>query len=234
MGVGISGGGYTDTQTAPAPEFPEMRGMGCSGAGHRGGPSQRYARHGLKAVLVESIADKWFSDYLMCPDCGGELLFDGRAARCADCGFQRVDGALVDLRPLRPAPRQISLTVVPAVSPENRLNAIDTEQPNMSYDGPSPLRSSRGLMSEICRYLPEPGDVLDLGCGPRDQAIPLEYLGHRYVGIDRASSAADLLADAHALPFRSATFDCVLSYAVLEHLHNPIIRFWRFGRLSRC
>jgi SAM-dependent methyltransferase len=34
-------------------------------------------------------------------------------------------------------------------------------------------------------------------------------------------AGADLLADAHALPFLGDSFDGVLCYAVLEHLHNP-------------
>ena len=66
--------------------------------------------------------------------------------------------------------------------------------------------------------------VLDLGCGPRDQAKIFDYLRCEYVGIDFTSTEADIKADAHCLPFVSESLDVVFSYAVLEHLHKPICR----------
>ena len=76
----------------------------------------------------------------------------------------------------------------------------------------------------------QPGaKLLDLGCGPRDQAAPAAHYGASYVGIDYSSDSADLLADGHAIPFRDGTFDIVFSYAVLEHLYHPFSRCrkWR-------
>ncbi|MEM9313437.1 MAG: class I SAM-dependent methyltransferase [Pseudomonadota bacterium] len=75
--------------------------------------------------------------------------------------------------------------------------------------------------------------VLDLGCGPRDQAVPLRHLGVNYVGVDYSNGDADMLADAHALPFAEASFDVVLSYAVLEHLHNPFLAVSEVARILR-
>jgi SAM-dependent methyltransferase len=74
---------------------------------------------------------------------------------------------------------------------------------------------------------------LDLGCGPRDQAVPIDHLGHKYVGIDISNAAADILADAHSIPFKSMTFDCVLSYATLEHLHNPFLAITEVERVLK-
>jgi SAM-dependent methyltransferase len=107
---------------------------------------------------------------------------------------------------------------------------MDTKRPKTSYSGPLALRDSRQLMTEIANRLPNRGAVLDLGCGPRDQAVCFGHLGFNYVGIDYLGDAADLLADAHSLPFADSTFDCVFSYAVLEHLHNP---FLAIGEVSR-
>jgi SAM-dependent methyltransferase len=62
-----------------------------------------------------------------------------------------------------------------------------------------------------------------LGCGPRDQADPLQFAGYQYIGVDYSSQSADFLADAHALPFRDEVFDCVFPIAVLEYLHSPFV-----------
>ena len=88
-------------------------------------------------------------------------------------------------------------------------------------------------MGRRARLLPNGGDALDLGCGPRDQAEPLSYAKFRYVGIDYSGEDADLLADAHALPFADDSFDLVFSYAVLEHLWNPLLALREIKRVLR-
>ena len=51
--------------------------------------------------------------------------------------------------------------------------------------------------------------------------------------MDYAHSEADLLADAHAIPFADDSFDCIFSYAVLEHLHNPFVALSEVARVLR-
>ncbi len=118
-------------------------------------------------------------------------------------------------------------------SPDKILANLDTRRPELIYQGPTAQRDSSELLSEVMNHVPSPGRVLDLGCGPRDQAAPLEYLGHEYVGVDHNSEQADFQADAHALPFQDETFDIVLSYAVLEHLHNPFVALREIERILR-
>lgn len=74
------------------------------------------------------------------------------------------------------------------------------------------------------------GAILDLGCGIKPYQVLLAQPDDRWVGVDHPASmagsyagltAADVLADGHALPFRDGEFDTVLCTQVLEHVANP-------------
>src|SRR6476659_4004981 len=99
---------------------------------------------------------------------------------------------------------------------DSLLERVILDAPEITYKGPRPGRDSRQFLSLMMSILPRNACVLDLGCGPHDQAAAFEYLGYRYIGADYSSGAADVLADAHSLPFPDRSFDCVFSFAVLE------------------
>lgn len=103
----------------------------------------------------------------------------------------------------------------------------------MTYKGPAGWRDASELLSILQQMLKEGSKVLDIGCGPKDQAEPISSLGFEYVGIDLFSPNADIRADAHLLPFGAATMDCVFSFAVLEHLHNPFDALREIKRVLR-
>ena len=96
-----------------------------------------------------------------------------------------------------------------------------------------PGRDSRAFFSILKTHSSGGGRFLDLGCGPRDQAEPAIYLGYDYVGIDFENDSADLLADAHVIPFKNNSFNCILAYAVFEHLHNPFIAIQEVERVLK-
>ncbi len=164
----------------------------------------------------------WYHALLQCPDCGGELAGEDGLA-CQSCGYRASGEGGRDLRPQSPGICELQHRRVPVRSMAEQLRELDVAAPAVTYDGPPARRDSSELLSEMMRYAGPGAAVLDLGCGPRDQATPMEYLGYQYLGVDYSGSAADLLADAHALPFKPASFDVVFSYAVLEHLHNPFV-----------
>jgi len=174
----------------------------------------------------------WYTALLACPDCKAGLSIDERYVDCASCGFRRARGHPLDLRPCAPPPALVPML---AMTPDCDavLRAVDTTPPLETYVGPAARRVSTGFMSELSRLLPAAARVLDLGCGPRDQAVPLEFLGFDYVGIDVSGDAADLHADAHAIPFADSVFDCVFSYAVLEHLHSPWLALREIERVLK-
>jgi len=174
---------------------------------------------------------KWFYEYLACPDCSNSLIFDS-FIKCSNCTYCKpVDS--IELKPKTPTSLPVKFSRLAKENASDILQRLDLTSPEITYSGPDALRDSRELISQMQQYLRTGDKVLDLGCGPRDQAIPVEYLGFQYVGIDYSNPQADILADAHAIPFRSNTFDCVLSYAVLEHLHNPFIAISEIARVLK-
>jgi SAM-dependent methyltransferase len=174
----------------------------------------------------------WYLPLLACPDCKAELSVGDRCVSCESCGFRRESGHKLDLRPDNPMPTR--LPMLPQAPDCNAvLKIVDTNPPLETYRGPAATRNSTGFMSELSRILPRGARVLDLGCGPRDQAVPIEYLGFKYVGFDVSGDAVDFHGDAHAIPFADSVFDCVFTYAVLEHLHNPWLALSEIERVLK-
>lgn len=177
------------------------------------------------------IKNSWYAQHLACPDCKNNLSIDSNIY-CKACGFsQHIKSK--DLKPKTPEPLSINFQRLNKIHPQTALRDINTTSPTITYKGPSAIRDSSELISQINDSLSAGDKVLDLGCGPRDQWTPINYLGYKYVGVDYSNENADLLADAHAIPFKDSTFDCVLSYAVLEHLHNPFIAVHEIERVLK-
>jgi SAM-dependent methyltransferase len=176
------------------------------------------------------VSSTWYLSHLACPDCGGELREAGGKAACT-CGFVAEARTPIDLRPQNPRPRVLTATI--GATAPNDLAAIPVTRPARTYEGPPAQRDSTELFSAAMPWLRPGGRLLDLGCGPRDQATPASHLQLDYVGVDYDSQNADLLADGHSLPFRSGTFDGVLAYAVLEHLYNPALALSEIARVLR-
>jgi SAM-dependent methyltransferase len=153
------------------------------------------------------------------------LAFDALAC---ECGFV-VNGR--DFRPQHPQPRQATIAI--GSSAFDDLRDVLIERPAVTYNGPRAERDSSELFSATERWMQPGAKLLDLGCGPRDQAAPAAHFGVSYVGIDYSSERADLLADGHAIPFRDGTFDVVFSYAVLEHLYHPFLAVREVARVLR-
>jgi len=172
----------------------------------------------------------WFYDHLACPDCGRDLDWRDDATLCT-CGFTVKAATPYDLRSQRPQERVRHFSLGSTAAEE--LSRIPLDRPPLTYSGSPAIRDSRELFSAVEPWLREGVHFLDLGCGPRDQAIPAAHYGLNYVGVDFSSPDADLFADGHALPFRAATFDVVLAYAVLEHLYNPFLAVSEVARVLR-
>lgn len=80
------------------------------------------------------------------------------------------------------------------------------------------------------------GHVLDLGCGDQPYAPLVRRQGATYTGIDIAATQVptpDVCADSLSLPFKSSSFDVVLSARVIEHVRDPFRLFAEVRRVLR-
>jgi len=77
------------------------------------------------------------------------------------------------------------------------------------------------------------GSVLDVGGG--DTIDRLKFTpGDYYVCLDlKKTKYSSLLADAHKIPFKNKTFDCVICNAVLEHVRQPEIVLSEINRVLK-
>lgn len=172
----------------------------------------------------------WYLDRLACPDCGDPLTGRFTDLEC-ECGYKARQGKPTDLRPASPTIRTLKVKL--SSSAPGLLASCLVERPRLTYTGPATLRDSSELFSAVSTSLVAGQTMLDLGCGSRDQAIAADHFGLRYLGVDYSASTADFLVDAHALPFQTASFDLVLSYAVLEHLYNPFLAAQEVARVLK-
>jgi len=161
--------------------------------------------------LKDALEEEWFVEHLRCPDCGNKLLFDMDVA-CRVCDRQLPLRRPVDLRPVQPRRAVLEICLENIRALDQVLETIDIGPPMISYNGPPAQRDSRELISEMVKWVPRNGKVLDLGCGPHDQEKPLQSVGYQYLAVDYSSPSADFLVDAHSMPFCGNSFDCIFSY----------------------
>src|SRR5215218_984989 len=174
---------------------------------------------------------------LACPACRGALERVEPGARCAGCGaeYRREPGGALSLHP--PTPMRVPLDVEVGAPPLGDADlATVTRRPRAPagppVDPPRELTVGNRLTARLTEHLPRgsQGVLLDLGCGDRSFAPFLESVtGLDYVGMDFADERADLLGDAHALPFADGSAALVTSFAVFEHVAQP----WLMAREVR-
>jgi len=99
----------------------------------------------------------------------------------------------------------------------------------------------RSLLKEIIKskkYV-RGSKLLDIGCG--DKPYEQYFSVNLYVGIDypikrsvsKYPKRSDIYADALYLPFKSKSFDVVLSTQVIEHVPDPNSMFKEINRVLR-
>jgi SAM-dependent methyltransferase len=174
-----------------------------------------------------------FEGLLRCPACDGDLAIADTIATCQTCEHTYRPTGKGDQWDLRlSVPRNRNVTYRLGEAPTAPVNLFEKLPANpkvkvrdwSGLDGE--LTYGNRLTPELISYFPRAQSsdtwMLDLGCGARNfESICKEVTNFNYVGIDYEGSGPDLLADAHALPFKDGSFEFVISIAVLEHLAFP-------------
>ncbi len=177
-------------------------------------------------MTTRSELEPYLAKHLSCPLCRHQLHREVDGYRCCGCNhiFAHTPQKQGDFRlrcgtSIAYAYHYAPLAYDTCIDVPIRRERPCPERRN-EFCGSVPPHLTRNQIS----YIPQagPGEMaLDLGCGNGLQRGVLQELGYVYYGVDFASTVADDLVDAHALPYCDNLFDVVLSVAVLEHLAQP-------------
>lgn len=192
-------------------------------------------------TMLEGADWSWLVRELACPVCKGPIApqpeppLVPQEILCLACGdvygVYPASGVL-DLRPQCPVVGTLQASIA-RTDYARRWQSVEKTPPPVSYRHPIPQRTSAGFLSYIQGTLSTGSFLVDLGCGNAPYRGPLKHMGLRYVATDFCRSAADLLVDAHVLPFRDACADAVLMHSVTQALENPFIAIAEVARVLR-
>lgn len=167
-------------------------------------------------------------NYLVCPQCQGELRHDQESFDCASC---QIKYAVID-----GIPQLVSSLGEHEASEQNFW---DWHYNHEKVEKIKLLDFHENFLAPL-RSLPEGSRVLEVACGSRADTLNLNQGGEVVLTDisnaalkktrERGSWARLVLADAEHLPFGDATFDGVLTAASLHHAKNPsqaLKEMWR-------
>lgn len=165
-----------------------------------------------------------------CVDCHAPLEV---LVQCSACGrsYEQDDlGQIARAFPI--GPQTYSVTLAADFSDPSKIPAaVVFARPKAAGQEKSGVYHLDKAHLAIFETLPKGAVVLETGCGGGQLRQWITARGLRYLGTDVATTrvhdwlqkfgGADVLCDAHRLPFRDASVDVVYAAAVYEHLAFP-------------
>lgn len=165
---------------------------------------------------------------LACSYCKSELHRTDTGASCDNCGSNYIFNHFgsLDLHPQRTQRYSLDFEVgAPLLEDESQFEPLRANlHPEVDFGNFKPPRHlTRELMSYFPRAQTDTSLMLDLGCGSGIHREVCERAGFEWVGLDYSASEADLLGDAHVLPFKDNSFEFILCITVLQYMRYPFI-----------
>jgi len=172
-------------------------------------------------------------DFLQCPECGGDLFQStNNKIVCSNCEdfYPIIDGCPVLLRLSNKVFSTSSYKHAERLGKGKRSKPVSllkkivpTASVNLSSRRVLSMMNER-LSNRSCSAKPR---VLVVGAGTQRQELlklldPQEQFDILFSDID-IHADMDLVCDAHDLPFKTSSFDAVITTAVLEHVLYPEI-----------
>lgn len=181
----------------------------------------------------------WYS--LVCPICRHKIEDVNSICKCPLCEVEygHTSSGALDLRPKSSTKFSLDFQIGPQPfdsSPSNGVLKLLRCNPIMEIAPPRselPRHFTRELISWFPKARNQDNLALDLGCGDMIHKDLCEYAGFEYVGLDYDSECAQILGDAHLLPFADNSFDLVLSFGVFEHLCFPFVAIREIQRVLK-
>ncbi|MFW9878001.1 MAG: class I SAM-dependent methyltransferase [Candidatus Thorarchaeota archaeon] len=94
----------------------------------------------------------------------------------------------------------------------------------------------RNKMEFVSGYLPDKGELLDIGCGGGLYFFMYDDKGLNYVGVDPDKNFVSekiMLGNAEKLPFEDSSFNCVVCADVMEHVDDPVLSIKEINRVLK-
>lgn len=180
------------------------------------------------AINKKSIP-KRIMDIIACPHCGNILHSSDNGTKCSGCHdeFVFTDNGQLDFRLRKKKTIELRYELSNSLLSDEDFDfkvLKENTSPQVNF---TKIRTPWHLTKELLSYFPkakcDESIMLDLGCGRAIHKQVCEHAGFQYVGLDYNSQEANMLGDAHALPFKDNSFEFILSIAVLEHIRYPLI-----------
>jgi len=150
-------------------------------------------------------------DFLACPNCHELLKLENNQLDCENC--QQTYKIIKNIPILLPTKIMM------------RINNIESEIPPpkskiKKFGDKLMIRWLDKSTFNFINGLPKKSKILNLGSGAGmfDDLIKKEMIN---LDIELCQDYTDIVGDAHKLPLKTSSFDCVFSQAVLEHVARP-------------
>jgi SAM-dependent methyltransferase len=177
------------------------------------------------------------SEVFACPACLGGLAAETDGPRCEACGAQYrwTAAGRPDFRLAGPRTLRLDYAYDPAERFSWDRVTLKWPQRPLPFEVPAEWEAAEISLTQSIPSARPGARSLDVGCGGEHQRFrePLSKLGYTPLGVDISGEAPDVLADAHLLPFGTASFDLLVTSAVFEHLKQPHIAMAESARVAK-